>query len=183
VTAARAAKLAMAELTAARVEVEAAAAAEIEALCASSTDSSVSTDDDRDNELKLAREAAREQATQWAAMHPQGRHGDSSDRRGRAGGAPSGGARGGRALDNGDIPDRRGHAGGWVDGDRGLYRRRDSLLRQVPWLPWDLGHCQGRRSRWRVVYPHQDQLRRVGRGDEGTPPGAAHVGSSSVRRR
>jgi hypothetical protein len=126
VTAARAAKLAMAELTAARVEVEAAAAAELEALCASSTGSSVSTDDDRDNELKLAREAAREQATQWAAMHPQGRRGDSSDRRGRAGGAPSGGARGGRAPDNGDIPDRRGRAGGWVDGDRGLYRRRDS---------------------------------------------------------
>jgi hypothetical protein len=34
-----------------------------------------------------------------------------------------------------------------------------------------------------VAYPHQDQLRRVGRGDEGTAPGAAHVGSSSVRRR
>jgi hypothetical protein len=44
-------------------------------------------------------------------------------------------------------------------------------------------HCRGRRSRRRVVYLHQDQLRRVGCGDEGTTPGAAHVGSSSVRRR
>jgi hypothetical protein len=56
-TAARAARLAMTELAAARAEVEAAAAAaELEALRASSTDSSVSADDDRDNELKLARE-------------------------------------------------------------------------------------------------------------------------------
>jgi hypothetical protein len=78
VTAARAARLAMAELAAARAEVEAAAtsdaahvaAAELEALCASSTDSSVFADDDRDNELKLAWEAAREQAAQWVAAHP-----------------------------------------------------------------------------------------------------------------
>jgi hypothetical protein len=34
-----------------------------------------------------------------------------------------------------------------------------------------------------VAYPHQDQLRQVGRGDEDTAPGAAHVGSSSVWRR
>jgi hypothetical protein len=69
-TAARAAKLAMTELAAAMAEVEAAAAAdaasaaatELKALRASSTGISVSTDDDRDNELKLAREAAREQA-------------------------------------------------------------------------------------------------------------------------
>jgi hypothetical protein len=69
VTVARATRLAMAELVAARAEVEAAAvvdaaraaAAELEALRASSTDNSVSADDDRDNELKLAREAAREQ--------------------------------------------------------------------------------------------------------------------------
>jgi hypothetical protein len=75
----------MAELAAARAEVEAvatvdaarAAAAELKALRASSTDSSVSTDDDRDNELKLAREVAREQAAQWAAVHPQGRRGGS----------------------------------------------------------------------------------------------------------
>jgi hypothetical protein len=61
-TAARAARLAMVELVAARAEVEeAAAAAEVEALRASSIGSSVSADDDRDNELKLAREAAREQ--------------------------------------------------------------------------------------------------------------------------
>jgi hypothetical protein len=89
-TAARAARLVMAELTAARAEVEAAAAtdaarvaaAELKALRASSTGSSISGDDDRDNEL-------------------QGRRGGSS-------------------------PDRCGRAGGWVDGDRGLYRRRDS---------------------------------------------------------
>jgi hypothetical protein len=50
----------MAELAAARVEIEAAAAvnaacvaaAELEALCASSTGSSVSAEDDRDNDLK-----------------------------------------------------------------------------------------------------------------------------------
>jgi hypothetical protein len=61
-TAARTARLAMAELAAARAEVEAAAvadavraaAAELKALRASSIDSSVSADDDRDNELKLA---------------------------------------------------------------------------------------------------------------------------------
>jgi hypothetical protein len=79
-TAARVARLVMAELAAAREEVEAAAAAdaahaavaELEALHASSTDSSVSANDDRYNKLKLAREAAREQAMQWAAAHPQG---------------------------------------------------------------------------------------------------------------
>jgi hypothetical protein len=66
----------MAELAAARTEAAAAAdaarvaAAELKALRASSTDSSVFADDDRDNELKLAREAAREQAAQWAAAHP-----------------------------------------------------------------------------------------------------------------
>jgi hypothetical protein len=62
------ARLVMAELTAARAEVKAAAATnaaraaavELKAQCASSTGSSVSTDDDRDNELKLAREAVRE---------------------------------------------------------------------------------------------------------------------------
>jgi hypothetical protein len=37
---------------------------------ASSTGSSVSADYDRDNELKLEKEAAREQAAQWAAAHP-----------------------------------------------------------------------------------------------------------------
>jgi hypothetical protein len=68
----------MAELAAARAEVEAAAAvdaaraaaAELEALRASSTGNSVSADDDKDNELKLVREAAREQAAQWVAAHP-----------------------------------------------------------------------------------------------------------------
>jgi hypothetical protein len=89
-TAARVARLAMAELAVARAEVEATAvvdaahvaAAELKALRASSTGSSISADDDRDNELKLAREAAWEQAAQWAAAHPQGHRGGSLDERG-----------------------------------------------------------------------------------------------------
>jgi hypothetical protein len=112
-TAARAARLTMVEQAAARAEVEAAAvadavratAAELNALHASSTGSSVSADDDRDNELRLAREAARKQAAQWAAAHPKGHRGGSPDERGRADGAPGWGARSG-------SPDRRGHAGG-----------------------------------------------------------------------
>jgi hypothetical protein len=107
----------MAELAAARAEVEAAvvadavraATAELKALRASSTDNSISADDDRDNELKLAREAAQEQAAQWAAAHPQSRRGGSPDGRRRAGGAPGGGVCGSR-----------------VDRDRGLYRRHCS---------------------------------------------------------
>jgi hypothetical protein len=110
----------MAELTAARVEVEAAAAAdavraavaELEALRASSTDSSVSADDERDNELKLLREAAWEQAAQWAAVDPQGCRGGNPDGRGRAEGASG-----------------RGACGGRVDGDHDLYRRRGSPSR------------------------------------------------------
>jgi hypothetical protein len=70
-TAARVARLAMTEQAAARAEVEAAAAAdatraaiaELEALRDSSTGSSVSADDDRDNKLKLTREAVWEQTT------------------------------------------------------------------------------------------------------------------------
>jgi hypothetical protein len=77
-TVVRAARLAMAELTVARAKVEAAAAAnaarataaELKVLRASSTDRSVSVDDDRDNELKLVREEAREQVVQWAVVHP-----------------------------------------------------------------------------------------------------------------
>jgi hypothetical protein len=88
----------MAELAATRAEVEAAVAAdaacaaavELEALRASSTDNPVSANDDRDNELKLAREAAWEQAAQW-------------------------GARSGCAPDDGGSLDRRGRTGGWVD--------------------------------------------------------------------
>jgi hypothetical protein len=76
VTATRATRLAMVELAAAREEVEAAAAvdaaraatAELEALCSNRTSSSVSVDGGTDNELKLAREAAREQAAQWAVQ-------------------------------------------------------------------------------------------------------------------
>jgi hypothetical protein len=79
-TAAMTARLAMAELAAARAEVEVAAvadaaraaAAELEALHASSTGNFVSADDDRDNELKLAREAAREHVAHWTVTHPRG---------------------------------------------------------------------------------------------------------------
>jgi hypothetical protein len=75
-----AARAAMAELAAAWTKVEAAAAAdaarvtavELEALCGSSIGSSVSANGVTDDELKLAREAAREQAAQWAAAHPRG---------------------------------------------------------------------------------------------------------------
>jgi hypothetical protein len=42
----------------------------LEAIRASNTDSSISADGDRDNELKLTREIAREQAVQWAAAYP-----------------------------------------------------------------------------------------------------------------
>jgi hypothetical protein len=66
---------------------------------------------------------------------------------------------------------------------RSLQAARLSLPGQVPWSPWDPGHCHGRWSRRWVAYPHQNQLCRVGHGDEDTAPGAAHVGSSSVRRR
>jgi hypothetical protein len=69
-TATRAARLAIAELAAVRVEVEAAvtanaahaAATELEALRGSSTSSSVSVDGGTNDELKLASETAREQA-------------------------------------------------------------------------------------------------------------------------
>jgi hypothetical protein len=74
----------------------------------------------------LTMEAAQEQAAQWAAAHPQGRHGGSPHRRGRAGGAPGGGARDGSAPDGDGGPDRRGPTDGCVDGDRGLYKRRGS---------------------------------------------------------
>jgi hypothetical protein len=74
----------------------------------------------------LTREAARDQAAQWAAAHPQGHRGGRPYGRGCAGGAPGGGACGGYAPNGGDNPDRHGRASDWVDGDRGLYRRRDS---------------------------------------------------------
>jgi hypothetical protein len=85
-----AARLAAAELVAARAEVEAAeaadaaraAAAELEVLRGSRAGSSASVDDNTDKELRLAREAAREQAAQWATAHPHGgARGGSPDRR------------------------------------------------------------------------------------------------------
>jgi hypothetical protein len=136
-TAARAARLAMAELAAARAEVEAAAAAdtaraaaaELKALRANSTNSSVFTDDDRDNEFKLTREAAREQAAQWAAAHPQGRRSGSPDGHRRADGAPGWGARGGRVLDGGGSPDRR-HSSPSPDRYHG-HHRIQAIVRDV----------------------------------------------------
>jgi hypothetical protein len=133
-TAARAARLAAAELAAARAEVAAAeatdaaraAAAELEALRGSRADSSASVDDNTDEELRLAREAAREQAAQWAAAHPHGgARGGSPDRHRRADDAPGEGARGGSPA---GLRHADGAPGGGdrVVGDRGLYRRRDS---------------------------------------------------------
>jgi hypothetical protein len=68
--AATTARLTMVKLVAVRAEVEAAmatdvvcvVAVELESLCGSSTTSSVSADGGTDDELKRAREAAREQA-------------------------------------------------------------------------------------------------------------------------
>jgi hypothetical protein len=113
---------------------------------------------------------------------PQGRGGGSPDGRGRADGAPNGGAR--RPCPRRPRQPRQARTRRWLGRRRSrpLHTARLSLPKQVPWSPWDPGHCQGCRSRRRVAYPHQDQLRQVGRGDEGTAPCAAHVGSSSVRR-
>jgi hypothetical protein len=121
----------MMELTAARAEVETAAAAdatrvvtaELEALCGSSISSSVAANGGTNDELKLAREAAREQVAQWAAVHPQGHGGGSPDRRGHAGDALGGGTHGGRAPDGSGSSDRHGRTGGWDDGDHDIYRR------------------------------------------------------------
>jgi hypothetical protein len=126
--------LAAAELAAARAKVEAAeaadaaraAAAELEVLHGSRAGSFASVDDNTDEELRLAREAAREQTAQWAAAHPHGgARGSSPDRRRRADGAPGEGARGG-SLDGRRRAGGAPGGGDRVDGDRGLYRRRDS---------------------------------------------------------
>jgi hypothetical protein len=79
-TASRAAWLAAAELVAARAKVEAAeatdaaraAAAELEALRGSRAGSSASVDDNTDEELRLAREAAREQGHSGQPRIPRG---------------------------------------------------------------------------------------------------------------
>jgi hypothetical protein len=94
-TAAMVARLAIVELTAARAKVKAAMVADaargvtakLEALRDSSISSSVSADDGTDDELKLVREAAREQAVQWVVAHPQGCCGGSPDEHGHAGDA------------------------------------------------------------------------------------------------
>jgi hypothetical protein len=74
----------------------------------------------------MARDAAQEQTTQWAAMHPhEGARGDSLDRRRRADSAPGENARG-DSSDGRRRADCAPGGGGRVHGDRGLYRRRDS---------------------------------------------------------
>ena len=113
--AARASRLAAAELAAARAEVEAAAAAEeartaaakAEALCGS-TNSSVSANGSADADHN---DAAPERAAQWAAEHA----------RAPRDGAPRGGARGG---------------GGWDDQDRGLYGVRTVVRDAGPGVGW-----------------------------------------------
>ena len=118
--AARASRLAQAELAVARAEVEAAAvadaaraaAAEVEDL-RSSHSCSIAADDSADPELELLeRDAARRRAAQWAAVHAHER-GHSPDRRGGAGGAPGGGA--------------HGNVGGRVEEEHGLRKPRGSL--------------------------------------------------------
>jgi hypothetical protein len=140
--AARAARLAAAELAAARAEVEAAAAAdaaraavaELKALRDSSSSSSVSAYDIPADEL--TREAARERVKQWAAAHPDARGGGSPAGHGRAGGVPGGSARGDSSPNElgrfGGPPSRGAHNGsapggnGWVDEDRDRYKQRVS---------------------------------------------------------
>jgi hypothetical protein len=160
VIAARAVRLAMVELAAARAQVEVevavavdaarAVAGELEALHGSSTNSSVSADGGTDDELKRAREAEREYVVQWEAMHPQGHGGSSLDGCGRASGAPGGGAHCGRAPDGSGSSNRRGRAGGWVNGDHGLYRPRGSPSpdryhghRRIQAIVRDVGPCGG----------------------------------------
>jgi hypothetical protein len=124
----RAARLAVAELAAARVEAEAEAAedvaraaeVEVETL-RSSINGSIAGDITADRELEeLARSRARERAERWAAAHLHGGGGGPRDRapadgnpdgRGRAGGSPEP-ARGPRRRHGSLSPDRRhGHHG------------------------------------------------------------------------
>jgi hypothetical protein len=126
---ARVARLAMAELSAARAEVEAAAtvdaaraaAAELEALRGSNTSSSVSVDGGTDDELKQAREVAREQAAVGNRATPGARWWLPRQARTR------------RRLGR-----RR---------SRPLQAVRLSLPGHVPWSSRDPSCCQKRRSR------------------------------------
>jgi hypothetical protein len=183
-TAPRAARLATAELAATRVEVEAtmvedaarAAVAELEALCGNSACSFASVAGNTDNELRLAREAAREQAGQWAVAHPHGACGGSPDKCRRVDDASGGGARGGSLDECGCI-------GGWLmkivafTGGTAL-PPRISIMVTMGSRPFS-----GTLAPTVGGLPYQDQLRRVGRDDEGTATGLPHVGSSSVWRR
>jgi hypothetical protein len=101
----------------------------------SSAGGSVSGDGSTNDELRLAREPAQEQAAQWVAAHPDGgASGGGLDRHRRSDSAPGEDLRGGN-------PDGLGHAGGalggdgQVDGDLGIYRRRGS-----PSPDWYHGH-------------------------------------------
>jgi hypothetical protein len=102
---------------------------------------SVSGDDSTNNELRLAREAAQEQAAQWAAAHPHGgARGGNLDRRRRADGTPGENARG-------DNPDGCGRR--WCSlwrrpgrqRSRPLQAARLSFPGSVPWSSWGLGRC------------------------------------------
>jgi hypothetical protein len=178
---ARAARLAMVELTAARAEVEAAMAADVArvatvdlmALRGSSNSSSVTIDGGTNDELKLAREAAREQAMQWVATHPLGRSGGSPDGCERAAVMALTAAVAQTIV---DAPTAGSIEIMSFTGDAALPPRIGNMVTGDP------DHCQGCRSRRCMAYPHQDQLCRVGRGDEDTAPGVAHVESSLVRR-
>jgi hypothetical protein len=166
-TAARAARLAAAEL-AARAEVEAAeaadaicaAAAELEALRGSSASSSVSGDSNTNDKLRLARRQ-RKNRRYNGQQRPDRRRRCSE--RGLTRRQPR------RAWTQWRCSWRRRPGQRRM---RPLQAARLSLPGSIPWSPQGPGGCQGHWSRRWVAYPHQDQLRRVGRGDEGTALGS-----------
>ncbi|XP_025806290.1 uncharacterized protein LOC112884881 isoform X2 [Panicum hallii] len=211
-TTARASRLAA---DAARAE-----AVKLKALRGSSISSSASIDGSTDVELKLAREAADGAVGSRApprARWRQSRRAWMSRRRswqGRAQRPRSWQGRAQRPRSRWWQPrlawTRRRHS--WRRRPRSWRRRpgrrrsrplqaaRLSLPGPVPWSPRDSGCCQGRWPRRWVAYPHQDQLCRVGRGNEVPPKmqfslskkrtdkeawdaiAAAHIGSDRARK-
>jgi hypothetical protein len=142
-----------------------------------SVSSSASVDDSTNDELRLAREATREEATQWATAHPHVHGGDSLVRRRHADDAPCGGARGcnldrHRRTDvtlGGPPPRRQARQARmcqrcsrrwWLGRRRSqpLYLVRLSHLGSIPQSPRGPGRCQGHRSRGWMAYPHQDYV-------------------------
>jgi hypothetical protein len=169
VIAARAVRLAMVELAAARAQVEVAVAVdaaravagELEALHGSSTNSSVSADGGTDDELKRAREAEREYVVQWEAVHPQGHGGSSLDECGRASGAPGGGAHCGRNPDGSGSSNRRGRAGGWVNEDQAFTGRVALPHRRIQAIVRDVGPCGGWPTRTKTNYVEWATVMRI----------------------